>query len=194
MEAAEDWDENVMGGRVVKQAVGLFDRLSDVGTERDSAGNRHLRFSHFASLVLLSFFNPTMQSLRGMQRASEFQRVQKLLGGGRCSLGSLSESVRVFAPAHLEPIIQELIADLPSLHPGLGPDRTIPPDLSVELAQKLVAVDGSSLRALPQIVSMAGKAEGEGKWKLETTSAVPAVGWDAEQGHHHPRPGSRRRR
>ena len=166
MEAVKDWDENLQGGRVVKQAAGLFSRLCDVGTERDSAGNRRLRFSHFASLVLLSFFNPAMQSLRGMQRASEFERVQKLLGGGRCALGSLSESMRVFDPVHLEPIIEELIAGLPSSHPGLGPDRTIPPSIPRELAQQLVAVDGSSLRALPQIVSMAGKAHGQGKWKL----------------------------
>ena len=166
MEASVDWDKDLMGGQVLKRATVLFDRLRDVGTERDSAGNRHLQFSHFASLVLLSFFNPMMQSLRGMQRASEFERVQKLLGGGRCSLGSLSESVRVFDPAHLEPIIQELISSLPQSHPGLGPDRTIPSSIPRELAQQLVAVDGSSLRALPQIVSMAGKAHGQGKWKL----------------------------
>lgn len=166
MEASDDWDENLMGGRVLTRAAVLFERLHNVGTERDSAGNRRLRFSHFASLVLLSFFNPAMQSLRGMQRASNFERVQKLLGGGRYSLGSLSESLRVFDPAYLEPIIEELMAGLPASHPGLGPDRTISPSISAELAQKLVAVDGSSLRALPQIVSMTGKAQGEGKWKL----------------------------
>lgn len=166
MDAADDWDRSLMGGQVVKRATTLFDRLHDVGTERDSAGNRQLRFSHCASLVLLSFFNPMMQSLRGLQRASEFERVQKLLGGGRCSLGSLSESMRVFDPAHLEPIIQELVSNFPQAHPGLGPDRTIPPSIPRELAQQLVAVDGSSLRALPQIVSMAGKAQGQGKWKL----------------------------
>lgn len=166
MEASVDWDEKLMGGEVVKRANVLFDRLCDVGTERDSAGNRHLLFSHFASLVLLSFFNPMMQSLRGMQRASEFERVQKLLGGGRCSLGSLSESMRVFDPVHLEPIIQELISKLPKSHPGLGPDRRISPSIPRELAQKLVTVDGSSLRALPQIISAVGKTHGKGKWKL----------------------------
>lgn len=179
MEESEVWDESLMGGQVVKRATVLFDRLRDVGTERDSAGNRDLRFSHFASLVLLTFFNPMMQSLRGMQRASEFERVQKLLGGGRCSLGSLSESMRVFNPAHLEPIIQELISSLPQSHPGLGPDRTIPSSIPQELAQRLVAVDGSSLRALPQIVSMAGKAHGQGKWKLHLQFR-PLVGTPAK--------------
>jgi hypothetical protein len=166
MEKSENWDESLMGGQVLKRAKVLFERLHDVGTERDSAGNRQLRFSHFAALMLLSFFNPAMQSLRGLQRASEFERVQKLLGGGRCSLGSLSESMRVFDPSHLELIIRELIAGFPQSHPGLGPNRTIPSSIPLELAQRLVAVDGSSLRALPQIVSIAGKAQGQGKWKL----------------------------
>lgn len=166
MGSAKGGKDKVQGGRIVKQAVAAFDRLHDIGTERDSAGNRQLRFSHFASLVLLSFFNPAMQSLRGMQRASAFERIHKLLGGGRCSLGSLSESMRVFDPTHLEPIIEELIARLPSSHPGLGPDRRVAPSIPRELAEQLVAVDGSSLRALPQIVSMAGKAHGQGKWKL----------------------------
>ena len=170
----EDWDMDetdfsgsaLQGGQFLNRAQVLFERLRSVGTEKDSAGNRRLLFSHYASLVLLSFFNPAMQSLRGLQRASECERVQKLLGGGRVSLGALSESVRVFDPALLEPMVQELVAELPVAHPGPGPGRAIASSIPHELAQQLRAVDGTSLRALPQIVSMAGKARGEGKWKL----------------------------
>lgn len=159
-------EEPCLENPVLERARKLFARLTELHDERDVAGNRRLRFAHFASLVLLSFFNPTMQSLRGLQRASESERVQKLIGGGRTSLGSLSESVRVFDPAQLEPIVQELIAALPAAHPGPGPGRTIAENIPLELARKLIAVDGSSLRALSQIVSMAAKVKGDGQWKV----------------------------
>jgi hypothetical protein len=164
--AVESGNETLLGVAVLERGQRLFARLTELNDERDVAGNRQLRFSHFASLVLLSFFNPTMQSLRGLQRASESERVQKLIGGGRASLGSLSESVRVFDPAQLEPIVQQLIAQLPTAHPGPGPQRARVERIPLDLARRLTAVDGSSLRALPQIVSMAGKARGDGQWKL----------------------------
>lgn len=167
MDGSELRVETLDGGRFLKRAQVMFERLREAGTERDTASNRTLLYSHYAGLVLLSFFNPAMQSLRGLQGVSEYKRVQKLLGsGGRVALGSLSESVRVFDPALLEPMIQELIAELPQTHPGVGPHRTIPDSIPLELAQRLVAADGSSLRALPQIVSMAAKGRGQGKWKL----------------------------
>src|SRR5258706_552341 len=77
--------------RIVARANKLFGRLRKAGTERDTAGNRRLLYSHYASLVLLSLFNPAMQSLRGIQEASQLKKVQKRLGTGRVSLGSLSE-------------------------------------------------------------------------------------------------------
>ena len=77
--------------RIVARANDLFARLRDAGRERDAAGNRRLLYSHYASLVLLGLFNPAIQNLRGMQSASQLRRVQKKLGTGRVSLGSLSE-------------------------------------------------------------------------------------------------------
>ena len=47
--------------RLIKRAHQLFAHLHDAGTERDKAGNRTLHYSHYASLVLLSMFNPAMQ-------------------------------------------------------------------------------------------------------------------------------------
>jgi len=149
--------------RIVARANDLFARLRDAGRERDAAGNRKLLYSHYASLVLLSLFNPAMQTLRGLQSASELRRVQKKLGTGRVSLGSLSESCRVFDPDLLVPLIQELLADLPTSNSGPGPRRTIPDAIPHDLARRLVAADGSTLAALPQIVRA---STGGGPWKL----------------------------
>jgi hypothetical protein len=158
--------ENVQALRLVKRANHLFQRLREAGTERDTAGNRHLLFSHYASLVLLGMFNPMMQSLRGVQAASEIKRVQKQLGTGRASLGSLSESSQVFDPQLIVPIIQELLNSIPAGQSGPGPRRTISNNIPPELAKKLVAVDGTALRALPQIVAAAAKTQGDGRWKI----------------------------
>ena len=149
--------------RVVARANDLFARVRDAGCERDAAGNRRLLYSHYASLVLLSLFNPAMQTLRGLQSASELRHVQKKLGTGRASLGSLSESCRVFDPELLVPLIQELLAGLPTSHPGPGPRRAIPDAIPHDLARRLVAADGSTLAALPQIVRA---STGGGPWKL----------------------------
>ena len=161
----------IQGMKYLNRIFGLLEPLASSGCERDSAGNRRLLFSQYASLMLLSLFNPMLQSLRGLSQASNLKRVQKLLGGGRVSLGSLSESVRVFDPELLVPIIEELLAQVP--HSSRGRQFAHIPQ---ELVQRLVAVDGSALRALPQVVAAAG---GEGKWRLHLQFEV----WSGVPGH-----------
>jgi len=157
--------ESLQGGRFLRRAMRLFEVLRDAGTERDAAGNRRLLYSHYAGLVLLRCLNPTIDSLNALQRASECERVQKLLGSGRVSRGSLSESVRVFDPALLEPLVAQLLDELPDDHPGPGPHRAESPTIPRELARRLVAVDGSVLRVLPQIVSTAMRDGGDA-WRM----------------------------
>src|SRR4051794_14771484 len=70
----------------------LLERLRPVGTARDRAGNRQLFFDQYAALFLLYFFSPVLTSLRGLQQATGLDKVQKLLGCGRVSLGALSEA------------------------------------------------------------------------------------------------------
>ena len=74
---------------------------------RDKAGNRRLHGDDSSTLILQELCNPVVVSLRRLQQASELQKVQKLLGGKRASLGSLSEAVTVFDPERLEAIIAE---------------------------------------------------------------------------------------
>src|SRR3954462_16014831 len=86
----------------------LLDRLRSVGAARDTAGNRQLFFDQYAALLLLYFFNPILTSLNGLRQASELEKVQKVLGCGRVSAGSLSEAQGVFNPTLLEGLIAEL--------------------------------------------------------------------------------------
>ncbi|MEZ6055548.1 MAG: hypothetical protein R3C01_02475 [Planctomycetaceae bacterium] len=46
----------------------MLERLHDVGTARDRAGNRQLFFDQYATLMILYFFNPTVTSLGGVQQ------------------------------------------------------------------------------------------------------------------------------
>ena len=96
----------------------LLERLHDAGTERDRAGNRELFYDQYASMVLLYFFNPVLTSLRGIQQASGFRKVQRELGVAKTSLGSLSEASRVFDAQLLHPIIRELADQLLPLQKG----------------------------------------------------------------------------
>ena len=146
----------------VKQLKGIFralERLAPSGCQRDQAGNRELLFPQYAGLVLLGLFNPTLQTVGGLSQLSELRKVQKLLGGPRVSVGSFSESARVFDPEALHQIFEELFESLPPA------TRTISGGLiPAELLRKLTAVDGSALRALPRLVAAAHSPRG--KWRM----------------------------
>jgi hypothetical protein len=119
----------------------LLERLQSIGTESDRAGNRQLFYDQYASLLLLYFFNPVLTSLRGLQQASGLDKVQKLLGVRRTSLGSLSEATGVFAAEPLRDIIHELAGQALPLEHGRD----------AEALRGLTAVDGTVLQALPRM-------------------------------------------
>lgn len=131
----------------------LLERLHQVGTERDKAGNRKLHMDHYCLLVLMWLYNPVIDSLRGLQQASGLDKVRKRLGVGRASMGSLSESVTIFDPEPLAQIAEELSDKLP--------DRT--PDMYDVVDKKITAVDGSVFRVLAQIGELAWLPKGDGK-------------------------------
>ena len=105
-----------------------------------------------------------MQSVRGLSDASQLKKVQRLLGGRRASVGSLSESVRVFDPQHLGIIFEQMLEASTSVT-GAGPRRNIPHSIPDQLLERIRVVDGSALRALPQIVH-AMSTDAGGKWRL----------------------------
>lgn len=154
----------IEGVRYLQRIFPLLKRLRGRETQRDRAGNRRLEYPQYVSLILLSLFNPLLQSLRGLQQASELQKVQRLLKGPRASLGALSEAGHVFDPAVMQPLIEDKLARLNPSHRRLPGGETIPQ----QLLQRLTAVDGTLLRALPQITQATLRPRAPHGWKLHT--------------------------
>lgn len=123
---------------------GLLERLRPAATQRDIARNRRFFFDHYAALMILYYFNPTVTTLRGLRQFTTLEKVQRLCGVSPTSLGSLSEAARVFDPALLEPIIAQLAAQAASSPAAL-------PSAKEAALAGLIAVDGSLLKALPKM-------------------------------------------
>lgn len=129
---------DLQGFKYFNQLDKLLSRLSDVGTKRDKAKNRELFCDGYVSLLLLYFFSPTVTSLRGLQQASELDKVQKLLGVKRTSLGSLSEAGAVFDPNSVGEILKELAQQaIPLLS-----------EADAKTLKNLTAVDGSYFNSI----------------------------------------------
>jgi hypothetical protein len=139
---AEVREEQLTGFKYFDRLTALFERLREVGCERDKADNRTLHFDQYCSLVLLYLFNPVVVSLRSLQQASELKKVQKKLGCGRASLGSLSESSHVFEAE----LLQEIIAEVGEQLQPIAADTRLS-----EIHDTVTLVDGTLLKALPRI-------------------------------------------
>jgi len=155
-------EEDVQGLKYFRKLWPLLERLHEVGCQRDKAGNRALFMDQYCSLVLLFLFNPCVRSLRALQQASELKNVQRKLGCGRASLGSLSEATDVFDPERLRQIIGELAAEV-------KPSR----DRSDDLVKHVVtAVDGSVVQTLSTIAEAAylktKNGDSRSAWRLHT--------------------------
>lgn len=135
-------ERDVQGLKYFKKLRPLFDRLHKVGCERDRAHNRTLHMDQYCCLVMLFMFNPIVSSLRAIQQASGLKNVQRKLGCARASLGSLSESARVFDPSLMRGIVQELGEQLMPIarDPRLA-----------DVKHLVTLVDGTLLKALPRI-------------------------------------------
>jgi len=154
---------DITGLKFFDKLAPLLQRLEEVGCERDRAGNRELHFDQYCMLILLYLFNPIVTSLRGIQQASELDKVQRKLGCLRASLGSLSEATTVFDAERLKEIIAELGAELKPL----GRDPRLK-----DIDQTLTLVDGTLVAALPKLMqaSWLKQTTGSGlvKWRLHT--------------------------
>jgi hypothetical protein len=155
-------EEDVEGLKYFRKLWPLFERLREVGCKRDKAGNRELFMDQYCGLVLLFMFNPCLRSLRALQQASELKNVQRKLGCGRASLGSLSEATDVFDPQRLREIIAQLAAQVHQTRNVAGE----------HVRQLLVAVDGSVVKTLSTIAAAAylktKNGDSRSAWRLHT--------------------------
>lgn len=156
-------DSDITGLKYFDKLAPLLERLHDDACQRDKAGNRQLHFDQYCLLILLYLFNPVVTSLRGIQQASELNKVQKKFGCPRASLGSLSEAGSVFDAERLKEIIAELGAELKPL----GRDPRLK-----DIDQTLTLVDGTLIAALPSMMEASWRKRtdrsGLVKWRLHT--------------------------
>ena len=156
-------ESEITGLKYFDQLAPLLARLHKEGCQRDRAGNRQLHFDQYCMLVLLYLFNPVVKSLRGIQQASELQKVQRRLGCPRAALGSFSEATRVFDAQGLKEIISELGDQLQPL----AHDKRLS-----DIQQTITLVDGTLIAALPKITEASWRKANTGsgmvKWRLHT--------------------------
>jgi hypothetical protein len=105
---------DLRGFKQLRRVAKLLSVLHDEGCARDAAGNRELHFDDYVILLLLFLFNPMIDSMRALQRVADLDEVRKKLGIRRFSLGSFSESCRVFEPQKLRAVVDQLAS---RLHP-----------------------------------------------------------------------------
>ncbi len=129
----------------------------------------------YCMLELLYVLNPTVSSLRALSQASELTKVRARLGTEKSSLGSLSESGGLFQADRLQSVIKQLSSQVSDSKPDsrLG-----------DITQKITAVDGSLVNALPSLIaaSILKQATGSAlvRWRLHTHFEVNpwSLGYD----------------
>jgi hypothetical protein len=164
--------EQLQGFKQLTRIAGMLRHLHDNGCGRDKAGNRELHFDDYVLLILLYLFNPLIDSMRTLQKVAELPEMQKRLGIKRFSLGSFSESCRVFEPAKLQAVVDQLAG-------GLAPIGRH--ELLRQLPGKLTLVDGTVIDTLCTVAQAMFLPLGDGRhshaWRLH-------VGLDVD--HHVP--------
>jgi len=161
----EDIKEHELQGLKYFKAIdGLLDGLHEAGCRRDKAGNRLLHMDQYMALLLLYMFNPICTSLRAVQQASELKKVQRKLGCPRASLGSLSESARVFDSSLMQEVIENLSAQLKPVcrHAKFE-----------DLSGILTAVDGTLIPAFSKMTWA--------MWKTESNAVKAHTQFDLEK-------------
>lgn len=145
----------------LRHVAGLLSGLHTAGCDRDKAANRELHLDDYVLLILLYLFNPMIDSMRVLQKVSALPEVQSRLGIKRFSLGSFSESCRVFDPAMLQEVVDQLAKDL------LPVQRQA---LLKELPGKLTLVDSTVIRTLCTVAEAMFLPLGDGHhshaWRL----------------------------
>lgn len=128
--------------RGAKYLRNILDLLRPLHLHRDDP-KRTLHYDEYAAFLLLYFFTPVLDSMRGLQQASNFRILKQKLNLRRFSLGSFSEAGSVFDPELLCPIIEELAEKVSDIRQD---------DRFDSLGLDIVGFDGTLLHAMPKMV------------------------------------------
>jgi hypothetical protein len=175
-QAANPTVDDLRGFKQLRRVAQLLSHLHASGCTRDKAANRELHFDDYVLLILLYLFNPLIDSMRTLQKVADLPQAQKRLGIKRFSLGSFSESCRVFDPSMLQEVVDQLAKGL------LPVDRVT---LLKELPGKLTLVDSTVIQTLCTVAEAMFLPLGDGRhshaWRLhlqfDVDHQVPAA-WE----------------
>jgi hypothetical protein len=159
----------------LRKVAGMLSFLHDNGCERDKAGNRELHFDDYVLLILLWMFNPIIDSLNTLRRLAGLEEVQKRLGIKRFSMGSFSESCRVFDPARLKEVVDQLAKELNPVGRQ---------EMFKNLPGTIELVDGTLLRTLRSVVEAMWLPGTNGKDACRTHAWKLHLNFDVD--HHIP--------
>jgi len=129
----------IRGAKYLKNILELLRPLHD----HCDCPNRKLHYDEYVAYLLLYFFTPVLDSMRGLHQASGFDVLKRKLKLGRFSLGSFSEAGSVFDPELLQPIIEKLAEEVSGIAQNPRFDS---------LGLDIVGVDGTLLHAMPKRV------------------------------------------
>lgn len=129
----------VVGRRLMRVLDSHLQHLRDVQTH----GNRVLQYDHVVVAHLIAFFNPTIDSLRLIERLFEHERPQKLFKLPPVKRSTLADAQRLFDPAVLQPIVSDLAE---RIQRAPGGDQRLD-----ELTRAIVAVDATFFEVASRI-------------------------------------------
>ena len=156
---------DLQGFKQLRKVAQMLEHLHHVGCARDKAGNRELHFDDYVLLILLAMFNPLIDTLRTLQMVSELEEVRARLGiKRRFSLGSFSESCRIFKPEMLDEVLAGLWKQLPARQR---------PEMFKDLPGRIALVDGTVIDTLAT-VAQAMWLNGKAGWRLHLEFDVDA--------------------
>ena len=131
--------KDVQGAKFLAPILRLLAPLHDCCPDP----KRRLHYDEYCVWLLLYFFTPVLDSMRGLQQASTIDSLRKQLNLPRFSFGSFSEAGSVFDPELLRPILEQIGERLENMEPN---------QRLLALDKRPVAVDGTLLSALPKMV------------------------------------------
>jgi hypothetical protein len=124
---------------VLSRGSGIFGEHLDRLAAMPVHGNRKLKFDQLLTGLLLTFFDPTIRSLRMIEDKGSFD--------GRLTLDKLARSttadaLATFDPAALRPLIDDLLERVPHL----GHDNDL-----AGITRRIIAADGTYLNTLSDV-------------------------------------------
>jgi transposase len=134
-----NWPVKIVGATHLRSLQKLLGELRD----KDPHANRSLFLDDVFVASLLAFFNPTLRTLRTIEDFSRTRQAQKHLSIRKLCKSTFSDFNKLAEPARLQPILDHLRREV--LKPGPRQPRLADP--LVDLHRKILAVDGTFLKA-----------------------------------------------